>query len=740
MKQFKLPDLGEGLQEAEIVEWHVQVGDQVEVDQLLVSVETAKAIVDVPSPYDGVISRCFGKPGDLLHVGEPLVGFEGEAEDSGTVVGNLGGASGSSDLAADDFHIGAAPSTRDFQPARAAPAVRALARKLDVDLGRLSGSGANGLITEQDVRSAAEVPAGFEGTALRSVRRTMAKNMARAHAEVVPVMIVEDADLHAWPTDARDPIIRLARAIARACLAEPALNVAFDGRRLSIRTHDQVDLGVAVDTPDGLFVPVLRDVAGEYFAANLNRVVVLVQFVAQRRVADRAGHALVQLDLVQGRRRVPGPDLAAVYAVVSEIFILDVAVYVADQAVGLHYLRVELDLNLHVAPDYFQRAKDGLLIFVMIETRKALDNLDENALGELFARHDDARRRNAEAGWRAAYGETGNLPTFGQKFTNLGTPQLGGQQGITVSTTSGFDGVEPERLKEIEFGADGWMMDGRLNWELTGFERNTTNLLLQRVPAPSSGFVSQTFNGGKIRNSGIEAALGYTPIQTERTQWTTRGTFTKYTSEVEDLAGQPAFFPASSGFGNLGRTRIEEGRSITQIVGFGLNPDGTPTPTLVELGNSAPDFRVGFVNDITFGIMSLNAVVDWQKGGDVINLTQFLYDDAENSADHGSAAWERRMAGYLTGSIEPYIEDASFVKLREVSIGADLPSSLYAPVMGSLDRVRVSVSGRNLWMWKRYSGLDPEVANFGPAAVRNNLDISPYPPSRSFFLNISVGF
>ncbi|MEH6387952.1 dihydrolipoamide acetyltransferase family protein [Pseudomonas profundi] len=261
MKQFKLPDLGEGLQEAEIVEWHVQAGDEVEVDQLLVSVETAKAIVDVPSPYAGVISRCFGKPGDLLHVGEPLVGFEGEAEDSGTVVGNLGAASGSSDLAADDFHIGAAPSTRDFQPARAAPAVRALARKLDVELGRVSGSGPNGLITEQDVRSASEGPAGFEGTALRSVRRTMAKNMARAHAEVVPVMIVEDADLHGWPTSARDPIIRLARAIAKACLAEPALNVAFDGRRLSIQTHDKVDLGVAVDTPDGLFVPVLRDVA-----------------------------------------------------------------------------------------------------------------------------------------------------------------------------------------------------------------------------------------------------------------------------------------------------------------------------------------------------------------------------------------------------------------------------------------------------------------------------------------------
>jgi hypothetical protein len=82
---------------------------------------------------------------------------------------------------------------------------------------------------------------------------------------------------------------------------------------------------------------------------------------------------------------------------------------------------------------------------------------------------------------RGAYGETGNQPLFGQKFTNLGTPQLGGQQGITVSTAAGFAGVEPERLKEFEGGVDGEMYNGRLTWELTGFVRNTTNLLLQRV-------------------------------------------------------------------------------------------------------------------------------------------------------------------------------------------------------------------------------------------------------------------
>lgn len=261
MTTFKLPDLGEGLQEAEIVEWHVQAGDRVEVDQLLVSVETAKAIVEVPSPQAGVVARCFGQPGDPLHVGEPLVIFEGESEDSGTVVGNLGRPEAHAGLAADDFHIGMSPSTRDFQPARATPAVRRLAQELDVDLSRLPGSVESGLINEEAVRRAAEPVAQGQGEALRSVRRTMAKNMARAHAEVVPVMLVEDADLHAWPAPVRDPMIRLARAIAAACKAQPALNAAFDGRRLTVQQHRKVDLGVAVDTPDGLFVPVLRNIA-----------------------------------------------------------------------------------------------------------------------------------------------------------------------------------------------------------------------------------------------------------------------------------------------------------------------------------------------------------------------------------------------------------------------------------------------------------------------------------------------
>ncbi|HEX8595507.1 MAG TPA: dihydrolipoamide acetyltransferase family protein [Pseudomonas sp.] len=257
MKYFKLPDLGEGLQEAEIVEWHVKAGDTVKADQLVVSVETAKAIVDIPAPYDGVVAKVYGGDGDILHVGEPLMAFEGEG-DAGTVVGRLEGG-GSQD---DPFFIGAAPSTREHLAGKATPAVRQLARQLGVDLGALSGSGSDGLITRADVESAAQTDRDrFGGEKLRGVRRSMALNMARSHAEVVPVTIYGDADLYRW-AQARDPLIRLGKAMAAACKVEPVLNSWFDGKSLSTKQHQQLDLGIAVDTPDGLFVPVLRDVGG----------------------------------------------------------------------------------------------------------------------------------------------------------------------------------------------------------------------------------------------------------------------------------------------------------------------------------------------------------------------------------------------------------------------------------------------------------------------------------------------
>jgi TonB-dependent starch-binding outer membrane protein SusC len=232
--------------------------------------------------------------------------------------------------------------------------------------------------------------------------------------------------------------------------------------------------------------------------------------------------------------------------------------------------------------------------------------------------------------------------------------------------------------------------------------------------------------------------------------WVSRATFTLSRNEVKDLDGLPPFRPPLSGFGGLGVTFVEVGEPMTQIVGRGFCADFPGEPcradgigtvnTTLKLGDAAPDFRIGLANDVTYKAFTFAAVLDYQKGGSIINLTQFLYDDAQTAADFGTPSWDARRRGFTAGVMTPYIEDASFLKLRELSVGVSLPYAWLQQTRLGFANARISLTGRNLLTWQKYSGLDPEVANLGSAAVRNNLDVTPYPPSRSFFLDISLGF
>jgi 2-oxoisovalerate dehydrogenase E2 component (dihydrolipoyl transacylase) len=308
MTTFNLPDLGEGLAEAEIVRWHVNVGDTVKVDQPMVAVETAKAVVEVPSPYSGVIKALHGKPGDVVATGAPLVEFDvGKAaaparetsppkkadprapDDSGTVVGTM--------VTSDEELVETAVAGSDIaaprERVRAAPAVRALAKRLGVDLARINGTGRGGLITVDDVMTvagpttmhaaatvtalktptmaprgpAAAAPPSREPEKLRGLRRAMAQSMSLSRDNVANCTLFDDADLHRW-APSEDFTIRLLRAIAAGAAAEPGLNAWFDGESQSRRVMDRVDVAMAVDTPEGLLVPVVRDV-GRRSAAEL---------------------------------------------------------------------------------------------------------------------------------------------------------------------------------------------------------------------------------------------------------------------------------------------------------------------------------------------------------------------------------------------------------------------------------------------------------------------------------------
>jgi 2-oxoisovalerate dehydrogenase E2 component (dihydrolipoyl transacylase) len=255
-KIFHLPDFGEGLPDAEIVQWHVAIGDKVVPEQPLVSIETAKAVIDIPSPRPGRIRRLYGKPGDILATGSPLVEFDEGAEarkDPGTVVGKL--------TAFKREDTGRADTPQPPTPrVKATPAVRALAKRLRVDLSRVAPSGPEGSITTADVqRAAPTLQSILSLEPLRGARRAMAHRMATVGVGAIPVTLHEDADIDGW-TSAKNTMLRLVRAVIIACRCEPSLNAWYDGPAIARKVLQEIHLGIAVDTEDGLFVPVLRDI------------------------------------------------------------------------------------------------------------------------------------------------------------------------------------------------------------------------------------------------------------------------------------------------------------------------------------------------------------------------------------------------------------------------------------------------------------------------------------------------
>lgn len=262
MKIFHLPDLGEGLAEAEIHEWYVKEGDTVKVDQPMVSLETAKAVVDVPAPQAGKIVKLYGKVGDIIQTHGPLVEFEGEetAKDKGTVVGNL--EESSTVLDEGDMIIGIPKQAT--APIKAMPAVRLLAKQLNVDLTKVAPTGPNGQITIDDVKNMKSSQSTLSGNveALHGVRRVMATTMSLSHQEVVPVTIIDDADITNF-TKETDITVRTIQALIAGVKAEPSLNAWYDGKVLERCLLPEVHLGLAVDTPQGLFVPVIKDAAAK---------------------------------------------------------------------------------------------------------------------------------------------------------------------------------------------------------------------------------------------------------------------------------------------------------------------------------------------------------------------------------------------------------------------------------------------------------------------------------------------
>jgi TonB-linked SusC/RagA family outer membrane protein len=342
---------------------------------------------------------------------------------------------------------------------------------------------------------------------------------------------------------------------------------------------------------------------------------------------------------------------------------------------------------------------------------------------------------------RAAYGESGNQPLYGQKFTPLtATNNIGGLPVLVVQGNVGALDLVPERQREVEGGVD--LTFGRGTLEFTMFQKNVSDLLLQRTLAPSSGFATHIFNGGKLRTSGVEIGAQVLPIVRSDFEWVLRSTFFSNRSKITQL-DVPTF--RTGGFGtSLGAFEIAVGESSTQIVGNDSTPAGAPV--VRKIGDANPDFVMSFGSDLNYKRFRVSGLLDWQKGSDVINLTKFLYDLGSNTADYADpvpgstlTAGPRRLA-LFDHQTRMYVEDASFVKLREVTLSYDLPTQMLSRFWSGANTARVSVSGRNLLTFTDYTGLDPEVSNFGNQNIARNIDVAPFPPSRSFWFGVTLGF
>ena len=242
--EFKLPDLGEGLTEGEVARWLVTEGQDVAEDEPLVEIQTDKTTVEIPSPAAGVVARILVAEGEVVPVGTVLVVIGGD---------------GSSARPAEP----AVSRVQDSGRVQATPLVKRIAKELGVELATVAGTGPGGRITEEDVRSAADVsPVQDSGHVsdgrrepLRGVRRLIAEHMTRAHREVPAVTWVEECDF------SRIDLGLLVPTVLKACAESleefPELNARFDGD--AIVYLDRYDLGFAVQTDEGLVVPVVRD-------------------------------------------------------------------------------------------------------------------------------------------------------------------------------------------------------------------------------------------------------------------------------------------------------------------------------------------------------------------------------------------------------------------------------------------------------------------------------------------------
>ncbi|MFL5482332.1 MAG: SusC/RagA family TonB-linked outer membrane protein [Gemmatimonadaceae bacterium] len=348
-----------------------------------------------------------------------------------------------------------------------------------------------------------------------------------------------------------------------------------------------------------------------------------------------------------------------------------------------------------------------------------------------------------EAKLRIAYGRAGNQPTSG-KFTFLTNIIDEGVTGYRASTALGASAVKPETASELEGGFDLTLFNGRATFTATQFRKQIDNLLLTSSLAPSTGFATQTINGGQIVNHGTELSLDMTPIRTDRFSWISGTTYASAKGKVTRLP-VPGFIPVSGSFGSrFGNAFVAQGQLISVVQAVNgctalvNNVCPSANRVLTFVGNSLPDYTMGFTNELQFGPVRLSSLVDWRKGGLGVNLTNDYFYGSGLAKDTALASAQLKR---FSQGVDVWLENNGFVKLRELTLSYDLPQAFSQQIFhGRAQAARFELSGRNLATWTKYTGLDPEVSNFGNQALGRFQDVTPYPPMKTFFVSVGATF
>ncbi len=346
---------------------------------------------------------------------------------------------------------------------------------------------------------------------------------------------------------------------------------------------------------------------------------------------------------------------------------------------------------------------------------------------------------------RAAYGESGNFANFGSKFTTLNSTIVNGQAGVFTPALRGNASVGPERQKELEVGLD-LEFNRIISLDATYYIKKVEGLLLNADLPTSSGFSSQVTNAAELENKGVELGLNLNLVNTEELVWSARFGWWTNDAEVTRL-DVPAF--TTGGFADfLGNYMVKEGFSPTTIIGVGNDPtvtlNGDGAPTLQVFGNGEADFQMSWTNMIAWNDFELNFLWHWKQGGENINLSTLLFDLNETTHDFDDISLDPEgvlgngdyRLSQLGSNTEPYVEDAGYIRLREIGLYYTLPETM----LPGDAKVKLGFSGNNLINIFDYNSYDPEVSNFGGGGLSSGVEVTPFPSSKRYDFHLIVNF